>query len=231
MKFNVKRRSFYLSLCVCALAVSAAGWSTYNSIKDFTESSKQQAPSSIIRKKSKTAEEIPKKSIDLSNLNEKPVYKIQEENLKEVSAKVSNPEFIIPMEYSSCTDFSDDLEYSEKFSDWRTSDGIDLKGNMNSDVCSMSNGKVEEIFDDPSYGLTAKIRCSLLDGSEVMSYYSGLNKDLIINKGDNVLQGQKIAKLENDTLHIMIQQNGIFINPYEILGIKPNETNILPQEN
>lgn len=220
MSFNVKRRSFYISLGVCALAISAAGWSTYNSIKEFSESSHTEVPHGVIRKKNKTAEEIPK-SISLPNFSDKPVYQPQEENLKEVSAKVSSPDFIIPMEYSECSNFNDDLEYSEKFMDWRTSDGIDLKGKINSDVSSMSNGKIEEIFDDPSYGLTAKVRSSLFDGSEIMTYYSGL-KDLSINKGDNILQGQKIAKLENDNLHIMIQQNGKFINPYDMLGIQNN---------
>ena len=220
MSFNVKRRSFYISLGVCALAISAAGWSTYNSIKEFSDSSHAEVPHGVIRKKNKTAEEIPK-NVSLPNFIDKPVYQPQEENLKEVSAKVSSPDFIIPMEYSECSSFNDDLEYSEKFMDWRTSDGIDLKGKMNSDVSSMSNGKIEEIFDDPSYGLTAKIRSSLLDGSEIMTYYSGL-KDLSISKGDNILQGQKIAKLENDNLHIMIQQNGKFINPYDMLGIQNN---------
>ena len=40
--FNVKRRSFYISLGVCILAISAAGWSTYKSIKDFSDSSRRK---------------------------------------------------------------------------------------------------------------------------------------------------------------------------------------------
>ena len=215
-RFNVKKRSFYISLGVCALAISAAGWSTYNSIKDFSNSShSSESPSTIIRKKKKSAEEIPK--MNLKNSLEKSVYNSNEENLKEVSA--NGPEFIVPIEYSELKQFDDDLSYSEKFQDWRTSDGIDFKGKSNSDISSASNGKVEEIFDDPSYGSTVKIKSSS-DGKDVMVYYSELDPESIsVSKGDKIIQGQKIAKTKDDILHFAIQNGNEFIDPSPILGI------------
>lgn len=215
-RFNVKKRSFYISLGVCALAISAAGWSTYKSIKDFSSSShSSESPNNIVRKKKRSAEEIPK--MNFKNSLEKPVYNLNEENLKEVSA--SGPEFIIPMEYSELKQFDDDLSYSEKFQDWRTSDGIDFKGKAKSDVSSASNGKVEEIFDDPSYGSTVKIK-SLSDGKETMVYYSELDPESIsVSKGDKIIQGQKIAKTKDNTLHFAIQNGNEFIDPSHVLGI------------
>lgn len=215
-RFNVKKRSFYISLGVCTLAISAAGWSTYKSIKDFSNSShSSETPNTIIRKKKRSAEEIPK--LSFKNSLDKPVYNSSEENLKEVSAR--GPEFIIPMEYSELKQFDDDLSYSEKFQDWRTSDGIDFKGKTNADISSASNGKVEEIFDDPSYGHTIKIKSSS-DGKEIMIYYSELDpKSISVAKGDKIIQGQKIAKTKDDILHFAIQDGSEFVDPCPILGI------------
>ena len=123
------------------------------------------------------------------------------------------------MEYSELKQFDDDLSYSEKFQDWRTSDGIDFKGKMKSDVSSASNGKVEEIFDDPSYGSTVKIK-SLYDGKEIMVYYSELDpKSISVSKGDKIIQGQKIAKTNEDILHFAVQNGNEFVDPCPILGI------------
>ena len=60
---NIKRRSFYISLCVCILAIGAAGFSTYKSIKDFTNSEQRRSSYVSSIKKKRSAEEIPKKNI------------------------------------------------------------------------------------------------------------------------------------------------------------------------
>ena len=222
-KFNVKRRSFYISLGVCILAISAAGWSTYKSIKDFSDSSTNKRDNSQIMrtKRKKTAEEIPKKNIkniDFNNL--KPAVN-QEENLKEVSAKLVNPEFIIPIRYSELTEYKDDLEYSEEFGDWRTSDGVEFTGEFNSAVSAIADGKIIEIFDDPTYGKTVKINHESGDGSEVIAYYSRLDpKSIFLKKNDKIKQGQEFAKLENKNMHFMIQINDKFVNPIKTLGIQ-----------
>ena len=128
------------------------------------------------------------------------------------------------MNYSECSDFNDDLSYSEKLQDWRTSDGVDFKGKTGSEVVSIANGKLEEIFDDPLYGTTAKVRytnASEKNNGVITAYYSGLDRNSILaKKGDEILQGQKIANLSNDTLHLMTEVNKRFVNPYETLGIQ-----------
>lgn len=222
-KFNVKRRSFYISLGVCVLAISAAGWSTYKSIKDFSESNKRDNNQIIRTKRKKSAEEIPKK--DFKNITQslpeiKPAA-IQEENLKEVSAKLASPEFIIPVKYLNYTDYNDDLEYSEEFSDWRTSDGIEFTSSLNSEISAIADGKITEIFEDPTYGTTVKINHEASDGNELTAYYSRLNPESIsLKKNDKIKQGQEFAKLKDKNMHFMIQINDKFVNPIKILGIE-----------
>jgi len=222
-KFNVKRRSFYISLGVCILAISAAGWSTYKSIKDFSDANiNKRDNSQIIRtKRKKTAEEIPKKNIKNIDFNNLKPAANQEENLKEVSAKLANPEFIVPVRYSELTEYKDDLEYSEEFGDWRTSDGVEFTGELNSAVSAIADGKIIEIFDDPTYGKTVKINHESGDGSEVIAYYSRLDpKSIFLKKNDKIKQGQEFAKLENKNMHFMIQINDKFVNPIKTLGIQ-----------
>ena len=222
-KFNVKRHSFYISLGVCILAISAAGWSTYKSIKDFSDANiNKRDNSQIIRtKRKKTAEEIPKKNIKNIDFNNLKPAANQEENLKEVSAKLANPEFIIPVRYSELTEYKDDLEYSEEFGDWRTSDGVEFTGELNSAVSAIADGKIIEIFDDPTYGKTVKINHESGDGSEVIAYYSRLDpKSIFLKKNDKIKQGQEFAKLENKNMHFMIQINDKFVNPIKTLGIQ-----------
>lgn len=222
-KFNVKRRSFYISLGVCILAISVAGWSTYKSIKDFSDANiNKRDNSQIIRtKRKKTAEEIPKKNIKNIDFNNLKPAANQEENLKEVSAKLANPEFIIPVRYSELTEYKDDLEYSEEFGDWRTSDGVEFTGELNSAVSAIADGKIIEIFDDPTYGKTVKINHESGDGSEVIAYYSRLDpKSIFLKKNDKIKQGQEFAKLENKNMHFMIQINDKFVNPIKTLGIQ-----------
>lgn len=225
MSFNVKRRSFYISLFVCVMAIGAAGWSTYKSIKDFSSSGKRESSQIMPKKKIRNAENIPKKGSlasknENSNTQNVPSEVENPENLQEVSAKVSPPDFIIPMDYSNVSNFNDDLEFSPKFQDWRTSDGVDLKGKNQSNIIAAANGKVMEIFDDPSYGSTIKLKCSSSDGKETIVYYSELDpKSILVKKNEEISQGKEIAKLQFDNLHLMVQSNGKFVDPRPFFGI------------
>lgn len=222
-KFDVRKRSFYISLCVCVMAISAAGWSTYKSIKDFSLSDQrqktEQLPQNLRRKQTSEKTNLnpisqPKKENKNQALNQSQ----PNEKLKEVSAKIPNSEFIYPLDYIEYDKFNDDLEYSEKFQDWRTSDGINFRNKLCSDVISIANGKIIEIFDDPSYGMTVKIEHKSQNGDEILTYYSELDNEIYVKKGDNVIQGQKISKTKGDKMHFMIQINKKFVNPMEFLG-------------
>ncbi|MCL2311828.1 MAG: M23 family metallopeptidase [Firmicutes bacterium] len=224
---NAKSRSFYISLTVCMIMVLAASWSTYKSMKDFSFS-KDRKTASTSNKKNKTPEEIPKSIKTDVEPSPKPVQnKIQDkkidieahknENTKAVSASVAYPDFLAPIEYSKFTKFSNELSFSEKFQDWRTDDGIDLEGKHGADVRTVSEGKVIDIFDDPTYGTTLKLEHPN-GNSKVNVYYSGLNsRTFTVKKNDIVGKGQKLGNLLENNLHLMTQVNGKFIDPKEII--------------
>ena len=219
---NIKRKSFYISLCVCILAIGAAGFSTYKSIKDFTMSEQRKSSYISSIKKKRTAEEIPKKGV-IPNIKEAPGIpkKISAEISKPVNAKGPNESFSTPIEYTKVNKYGNDLKYSDKFKDWRKNDGIDLIGANNSDVYSISDGKVIEVYDDPSYGKTVRVMYKGNDKSDILTSYYDLNdKDINVKKGDSLKKGQKISTLKNNTLHLTMQKNKEMIDPCKVLGIE-----------
>ena len=219
---NIKRRSFYISLCVCILAIGAAGFSTYKSIKDFTNSEQRRSSYVSSIKKKRSAEEIPKKNI-ISDIKKPTGFPktISAEISKPVNAKGPNETFSTPIEYTKVNKYGNELKYSDKFKDWRKSDGIDLIGTNNSEVYSISDGKVIDVLDDPSYGKTVRVMYKGNDQSDILTSYYDLNdKNISVKRGDSLKKGQKISTLRTNTLHLTMQKNKEMIDPCKVLGIE-----------
>lgn len=94
--------------------------------------------------------------------------------------------------------------------------GVDYKSEEQFDVVSTMTGTVTNVTDDTLLGKTVEIRSS----NEIITTYQSLG-EVIVKKGDNVTQGQVIAKsgncaLYNDIkqgLHYEMYKNGSVINP------------------
>ena len=94
--------------------------------------------------------------------------------------------------------------------------GVDYKSDEQFDVVSSLSGTVTNVTDDTLLGKTVEIRNS----SEIIIVYQTLG-EVLVKKGDNVTQGQIIAKsgtctLNNDVtngLHFEMYKNGSVINP------------------
>lgn len=94
--------------------------------------------------------------------------------------------------------------------------GVDYKSDEQFDVVSSLSGTVTNVTDDTLLGKTVEIRNS----NEIIIVYQSLG-EVLVKKGDNVTQGQIIAKsgtctLNNDVtngLHFEMYKNGSVINP------------------
>lgn len=94
--------------------------------------------------------------------------------------------------------------------------GVDYKSDEQFDVVSSLSGTVTNVTDDTLLGKTVEIRNS----SEIIIVYQSLG-EVLVKKGDNVTQGQIIAKsgtctLNSDVdngLHFEMYKNGSVINP------------------
>lgn len=239
-----QRTKYYVALLVCLAAVSAAGWSTYKTVKEFVTPQKSSSPRvSRAKEKSATARETNKTDILESSPNEETgssdreaipyerktefhpasEEKTQAEEVQEVWAEKSeNPVVAYPVDNTVTKEFSNETPvYSKTLQDWRSHEGTDFKAEKGSTVKSITSGTVTDIYDDSSYGNTVVVSH---DGG-FTAYYCGLDKNISVKKGNKIKSGEDIGTidkvpcevLEDSHLHLCIFKDGKFIDPLLIL--------------
>ena len=235
---------YYVALLVCLAAVSAAGWSTYKTVKEFIDPQKSSSPR-VTRAKEKvqTAQEPSKTDIlDSTNdevssreaipyerktqFNTSVEVKPENDKSEDVQAvwaeKSEDVSVSYPVENTVTKEFSDDTPvYSKTLQDWRAHEGTDFKAEKGSSVKSITNGVVTDIYEDPSYGNTVVISH---DG-QFTAYYCGLDKNTLVKKGNKIKGGEEIGtidkipceELEEPHLHLCISKDSKFIDPLLVL--------------
>ena len=138
---------------------------------------------------------------------------------KEVSANLTETQFIFPVEGEVIKEFAkDNLIYSETLEEWITHTGIDIKADRTTVVKATADGTVKSIKNDPRYGLTVTIEHN--DG--YTSVYSSLLSAEFVKEGEKVTQGQTIGTVGNSSvfevaednhLHFELLKDGSNINP------------------
>ena len=138
---------------------------------------------------------------------------------KEVSANLTETQFIFPVEGEVIKEFAkDNLIYSETLEEWITHTGIDIKADRTTVVKATADGTVKSIKNDPRYGLTVTIEHN--DG--YTSVYSSLLSAEFVKEGETVTQGQTIGTVgnsavfevaEDNHLHFELLKDGSNINP------------------
>ena len=83
----------------------------------------------------------------------------------------------------------DELVYNETMQDWRTHNGLDIRGSMNMGVQAPANGTVTAVYEDPQWGGVVEIECQ-----DVMVRLCGLDR-IKCKAGDTVEMGKTIALL------------------------------------
>lgn len=112
--------------------------------------------------------------------------------------------------------------YSETLEVWEIHKAIDVESNENQEIKSLTHGTVLDVYDDDEYGMSVKVQ--LEKGTELV--YSSLNKDVKVNKGDKIKEGQCIGYSGNTSdveclsgvhVHLEAYKNNIAINPMSLL--------------
>ncbi len=103
--------------------------------------------------------------------------------------------------------------YSENLKDWRYFPGVTIAGDTGRDVCAAFPGVVNEVADDPINGKTIV----LSHGTNLETRYSGIRLALR-SPGDEVHQGEAIARLQGGNLLFQLFRDGEALNPANYLG-------------
>ena len=139
---------------------------------------------------------------------------VQEENIAEEELK-----FQAPVVGDIIKDFAmETLVYSETLDEWCTHSGIDIKANKADVVVASEKGKVENIKNDPRYGLTIIIS----HNNGFKTVYSNLLTTEFVQEGEEVEKGQTIATVgetasfevaDETHLHFEMYKDGVVVNP------------------
>lgn len=107
-----------------------------------------------------------------------------------LAPRVSEPEFMIPVDGKIIGAFSDDsLEWSETLQLWQTHPAVDIEAAAGEAVYAAADGTVIEIYDDSLYGSTIVID----HGNGRVLRYASLNTVQMVETGQWVVQGEVIG--------------------------------------
>lgn len=110
------------------------------------------------------------------------------------------------------------LIYSETLNQWMTHSGVDIAGSKGSEVRSIAEGTVENVYNDDMLGMTVVIS----HANGCVSIYSNLDENVDVSIGDTVRSRQVIGRigataisecLERSHLHFELHINGEPVNP------------------
>jgi murein DD-endopeptidase MepM/ murein hydrolase activator NlpD len=127
----------------------------------------------------------------------KPVEKTKPDHKAESAekpAKLQNADvvnkMVIPLQGEIIVDYAKEhMVYSKTLGDWRTHEGIDIKGALGSQVKAAADGIVEKIYKDDIYGITIIID----HGNGLKSKYCNLSADDMVKEKQAVKLGDIIS--------------------------------------
>ncbi|MDR1467235.1 MAG: peptidoglycan DD-metalloendopeptidase family protein [Oscillospiraceae bacterium] len=243
-KRSIKGKGFYIALAVCLTCIGAAAFTTFQSIKEFSnierdlstenkipEKFQGSAKKNLVPKTEKDQNDSKQTDTQPTKVKEAP-KKEDSESANAVPAKQSDAKkstagdedvaYPLSGKEVSKSFSSDKPVFSETFGDWRTHDGTDFKAEQNEKVKSVANGKVTKVLDDDMSGGVIEMEHKGKDA--IITTYRGV-KNKMVELGQNVKLGQEIGEVgkfpsESDDethLHIEMKRGSKFIDPMEIL--------------
>ncbi len=158
-----------------------------------------------------------------------PVVDSQNNGGKETSPSKANTSFVIPVksdDIAVTNEYAmDHLIYSVTLDQYMTHCGIDIEAPEDSQVLAIADGTVTAVYDDDRYGKSIEITHS--DNSGLVSVYSNLSTDEMVETGDTVKAGQIISgvgssglfeSLEPAHLHLELLKDGVYVNPQDYIA-------------
>ncbi|MDO4504361.1 MAG: M23 family metallopeptidase [Clostridia bacterium] len=235
-----KNKNFYIAIAICVTAISAAAWSTYESLKsvivpNHSENELKSPPNALHNFKSKSEVSTNENNSLANEKNAIPFSKqksknnsvskndTENEDLQQVSVSTQEQKTVYPIGEKIVKEFSDGKPvYSETMKDWRSHNGIDFQAEKDCRVKSVADGLIKDIYDDPSYGITIVIEHI----GQFTAIYSGLSDKIFVKKGDKVGVSQEIGSidkvpcemLETPHLHFSVLKDGKYIDPSTIFS-------------
>lgn len=130
----------------------------------------------------------------------------------------------IPVTGKLILPFADDrLVYHKTLDQWSTHKGVDIQAAEGTPVKAVLDGEVVEILNDTIMGISIVIK----HDNELLTIYSNLSTDAMVEVGEKVKKGQTISAvgktasvktLEGPLLHFQVLKDDKFVDPELYLG-------------
>ncbi len=136
----------------------------------------------------------------------------------------TNISMSVPVMGKMSLPFADDrLVYHKTLDQWSTHKGIDIKASEGTPVKAALDGEVVEVINDSIIGITITLK----HDNDLITRYSNLSTDAMVNVGDKVTEGQIISgvgktasnkTLEGPLLHFQVLKDDKLVNPENYIG-------------
>lgn len=239
-KKSLNTKAFAAAAVLGVAAIAAASIAAYNRTMDnltptsdnnssntwvfsAPDSSPVNAEQSGVEREDSTPSDVPAQA-DLTE-DIQAAEADETEEAEEVNKPVkSEARNIMPVEGEISHPFSNgELVKSETLGVWKTHDGCDILCPLGTDVKSMSSGVVNEIREDPLWGI-----CVVIEQDNGLTVeYCGLAKELNIKTGQDIKEGEIIGKtsdtcqieiVQEPHLHLGVKQGGKWIDPISVIS-------------
>lgn len=130
----------------------------------------------------------------------------------------------IPVTGKLILPFADDrLVYHKTLDQWSTHKGVDIQAAEGTPVKAVLDGEIVEILNDTIMGISIVIK----HDNELLTIYSNLSTDAMVEVGEKVKKGQTISAvgktasvktLEGPLLHFQVLKDDKFVDPELYLG-------------
>lgn len=134
--------------------------------------------------------------------------------------------FALPLENGISKGYSaGEIVKNSTTEDWRTHNGVDLKGVVGDPVRAINNGVVKEVYDDALWGTVVVID----HYNGLIAEYRGLGKGSTVTAGQTVKINDKVGNLgeipiekkDGAHLHLETYKDGKAVSPSDYLGKIP----------
>lgn len=242
--YNAKKRKrstkervgFYTALSICLAAVGMAAYSTYTNLSSDYSASENTSTVAVNKAVTGVAEtdEAETKATESAAkavteaAETKPTETEYEDETAPAETKSAletmltvDTNLIYPLDNIKIVKaYSEETVYNQTLNAWEAHTGVDFGCNEGDSVYAMADGETVKVYDDDFLGKTIVVKSSTFT-----TYYSGL-KDINVNRGDKVKQGDTIATAENvpaefmddNHIHIAVKVGGQYVDPLELIG-------------
>ena len=240
--YNAKKRKrstkervgFYTALSICLAAVGMAAYSTYvNLSADYSaaETSPTVAVNKVVTgvtetEKATKATEEPKPTEETTEPETKETQYVDETAPDETKSALEtmlsvDTSLIYPLDnVKILKPYSEDSVYNQTLNEWEAHTGVDFACKEGDSIYAMGDGEVVKVYDDDFMGKSLVVK-----SATYTIYYCGL-KDINVNRGDKVRQGDTIAAAENvpaefmddNHIHIAVKVGGQYVDPIELIA-------------